>query len=143
MVVLAFEPGIAGLFALLYPPEEVLKGRIQIPQRSLQSSSIYFPQPFQWLLELGQISGTAIVVESLAVLLIDRFPLSKIVVPDKTTATKGLVYLLCLCLIGIDAEFIAIFHLHTSHFFLIFDVLFDDRQRSYANGGYEVGICPQ
>ena len=52
--------------------------------------------------------------------------LCKIVIPNKTTAAKCPVYLLRLCDIGIDAEFVAIFHFGTSHILLAFYVLLDD-----------------
>ena len=58
----------------------------------------------------------------------------EIVIPDEPTAAKCPLYLLRLRRGGVDAEFIAVFHLDTSNILLVLYVLLDDRQRRSANG---------
>lgn len=51
----------------------------------------------------------------------------------KPTAAKRLLYLLYLFYVGIDAEFIAVFHFNTSHILLVLYILLDSGQRSASN----------
>ena len=67
-------------------------------------------------------------------LLIEVFPQREIVIPDEPTTAKRPLYLPRLRRGGVDAEFIAVFHLDTSHILLVLYVLLDDRQRRFANG---------
>ena len=94
MVMPAFEPGIAGLFALFHPPKEMLVSIVQIPEGGLQGRGIHFiePQGFFLLFQGCHILGAGVVVQRFARLLVGSFPKGKIVVEHKSAAPESTQY---------------------------------------------------
>ena len=126
VVVLALEPGVSGLLPLLDTAEEVLICGIQVLQGCLQRCRIHFFQPWQFLFECRE---TFVLLEScghLSVFPILFLPLGKKMVEHIPATTKIPIHLFPLRCCWIQAEFIAVFHLPTSHILLILYVLLDD-----------------
>ena len=142
VVVFALEPGVSGLLPLLHTSEEVLIGGIQVLQGCLQRCRIHFFQPWQFLFECRE---TFVLLEScggLSVYPILIMPLGQKVVEHIAATTKIPSHLFLLRCCWVQAEFIAVFHLPTSHILLILYVLLNHRQWRTTHSRYKVRVCP-
>ena len=107
---------------LLAATNEILVGRIQIPQGGLQSSSVHFREPGEQFLQLRYIVRAGHVAKGASVSLICLDPLIEVIVIDEAAALKRALDLTDLRAVRIDAKLVGILHRSVTYLFFWFSI---------------------
>lgn len=120
MIVLALEPGIAGIPALLTAAEEILERRIQRAERRLERGGIRFTEPRQLFLQASELLGAFHIIQRLAGFLEDLLTAVEKMIPDEAAAAESLLQLEALGRMWVQSEFVGFLHDYTDFCFSIY-----------------------